>query len=319
MRHPLLPGLPALAVALVGCSPAGDDAPLSGYAEADLVYLASPGAGTLRALNIKRGDVVQAGQVLYVLDSDAEAFGSDAAQARSDRATAQADNLRKGRRPLELAALDEQLAQARAALANSTAALARQQTLVQQGFVAALRLDELTAARDRDTARVKELEAQRKLAGEAARSDEVAAAAAEARGAGADLALARWKQGQKQRSAPTDAAVHEVMYRVGEWVNAGAPVVALLPPRGVKVRFFVPQDLLARANVGAELALACDGCPPGLTARVRWVSTQAEFTPPVIYSIGSRSKLVFMAEAEPGDAKALRPGQPLDVRFKAAP
>lgn len=169
----------------------------------------------MRALNVKRGDVVQAGQVLYVLDSDAEAFGSDAAQARSDGATAQADNLRKGRRPLELAALDEQLAQARAALANSTAALARQQTLVQQGFVAALRLDELTAARDRDTARVKELEAQRKLAGEAARSDEVAAAAAEARGAGADLALARWKQGQKQRSAPTDAAVHEVMYRVG--------------------------------------------------------------------------------------------------------
>ena len=85
----------------------------------------------------------------------------------------------------------------------------------------------------------------------------------------------------------------------------------------IKVRFFVPQEQLPRAAVGAELALACDGCPPGLTARLRWVSTQAEFTPPVIYSIGSRSKLVFMAEAEPSDASLLRPGQPLDVRFKA--
>jgi HlyD family secretion protein len=322
MRHLRLPGLPglvALLAALVGCGASNREAPLSGYAEAELLYLASSSAGTLLAVNVKRGDAVKAGQVLYQLDSDAEALSRDAAQARSERALAQADNLRKGKRPLELAALDEQLAQARAALAGSAAALSRQQTLVQQGYVSPLRLEELTAARDRDTARVKELQAQRRLADESARRDEVAAAAAEARGAGADLALARWREGQKQRTAPTDARVHDVMYRSGEWVNAGAPVLALLPPGAVKVRFFVPQDQLPRAAVGAELVLSCDGCPPGLAARIRWVSTQAEFTPPVIYSIGSRSKLVFMAEAEPTDPAALRPGQPLDVRFKGAP
>lgn len=323
MRHlrlPVLIALPvALLVALAGCSASNSEAPLSGYAEAELVYLASSSAGTLLAVNVKRGDAVKAGQVLYQLDRDAESLSRDAAQARSERALAQADNLRKGKRPLELAALDEQLAQARAALAGSTAALSRQQTLVQQGYVSPLRLEELTATRDRDAARVKELQAQRRLADEAARRDEVAAAAAEARGAGADLALARWREGQKQRTAPTDARVHDVMYRTGEWVNAGAPVLALLPPGAVKVRFFVPQDQLPRAAIGAQVALSCDGCPPGLAARVRWVSTQAEFTPPVIYSIGSRSKLVFMAEAEPTDPAALRPGQPLDVRFKTAP
>jgi ABC-2 type transport system ATP-binding protein len=315
LRHaPFATGLSAslmaLAVAaLTACGAATDETALSGYAEADLVYLASSIAGTLQTLHARRGDAVKAGQVLYALDSDAEALSRDAAQARSERALAQADNLRKGKRPLELAALDEQLAQARAALAGSAAALARQQTLVQQGYVSPLRLEELTAARDRDAARVKELQAQRRLADEAARRDEVAAAAAEARGAGADLALARWREDQKQRRAPTDATVHDVMYRAGEWVSAGAPVLALLPARAIKVRFFVPQDQLPRAAVGAELALACDGCPQGLTARLRWVSTQAEFTPPVIYSIGSRSKLVFMAEAEPGDANlaAARP------------
>lgn len=318
-RRPGLPLWPWLALTLAGCGAPIAEAPLSGYAEAELVYLASPSAGTLQELKVRRGDSVKAGQVLYTLDRDAEALTRDAAQARSERALAQADNLRKGKRPLERAALDEQLVQARAALAASTAALVRQQALVQQGYVAPLRLEELTATRDRDAARVKEIQALRSLADEAARQDEVAAAAAEARGAGAELALARWREDQKQRTAPTDARVHDVMYRQGEWVQAGTPVVALLPPGSVKVRFFLPQEKLARATVGAELSLACDGCPPGLTARIRWVSSQAEFTPPVIYSIGSRSKLVYMAEAEPADAAALRPGQPLDLRWRAGP
>ena len=181
-----------------------------------------------------------------------------------------------------------------------------------------LRLDELVAARDRDAARLKELQAQRALAGQAARSDTVEAARAEQRGAAADLALARWREGQKQRAAPLAAEVFDVLFRPGEWVPAGAPVVALLPPGALKVRFFVPEPQLAQARVGREVLLACDGCAAGLKARIRWVSPQAEFTPPVIYSNDSRSKLVFMVEAEPLGGAALRPGQPLDVRFGAA-
>jgi HlyD family secretion protein len=107
------------------------------------------------------------------------------------------------------------------------------------------------------------------------------------------------------------------MYRVGEWVPAGAPVVALLPPGALKLRFFVPEPLLAQASIGRALAISCDGCASGLTAQVRYVSPQAEFTPPVIYSNGSRSKLVFMVEAAPSDTSALKPGQPVDVRFQA--
>jgi HlyD family secretion protein len=218
---------------------------------------------------------------------------------------------------LELYALDEQLAQARAALAASRAALERNRQLAGQGFVSPLRLDEFVALHDRDAARVNELQAQRTLAAQAARSDEVEAAAAESRATQAELALARWREGQRSRSAPTDATVFDVMYRVGEWVNAGAPVVALLPPGAVKVRFFAPEPLLARLAVGAQVGVACGGCAPGLTARVRYVSPQAEYTPPVIYSTGRHSKLVFMVEALPDAATALRPGQPVDVTLKA--
>lgn len=310
-----------MSLAMVACTPRADDAAMSGYAEAELVYVAPSAAGTLQSLAVQRGDQVKKGQLLYALDADAELLGKQAAQARSERAQAQAENLRKGRRPAEMAAIDQQLAQAQAALVASSSALQRDQQLVNQGFLSPLRLDELIAARDRDTARVRELQAQRLLATQGSRSDELAAAAAESRGAVSDVALTAWREAQKRREAPADAIVFDVMYRPGEWVNAGAPVVALLPPGALKLRFFVPEPALAQAAVGNEVALACDGCAAGLRARIRWVSPQAEYTPPVIYSNASRSKLVFAVEATPLEAAAaLKPGQPVNVRFvKAAP
>ena len=306
---------------VAACAPQSDETAMSGYAEAELVYVAPSAAGTLQTLAVARGDRVKRGQLLYSLDVDSEAIGRDAARARSEQAAAQADDLRKGKRPLELKQIDEQLVQAQATLAGSAATLERNRKLVEQGYMSASTLDPLLAARDRDAARVSELQAQRNFATTAARRDEIAAAAASARGAQADLALAQWREGQKRREAPTDALVYDVMYRPGEWVNAGAPVVALQPPGALKVRFFVPEPLLARAAVGDEVALACDGCAPNLRARIRWVSPQAEYTPPVIYSNASRSKLVFAVEATPLDgAAALKPGQPVDVRFaKAGP
>jgi HlyD family secretion protein len=311
---------PCLAIlALAACAPAATDGLMAGYAEAELLYVAAPSAGTLVSLAVQRGDRVQRGQLLYALDTDAETLGRQAAQARSEGAQAQADNLRKGRRPDEIAAIDQQLAQARATLVASASTLRRNQQLVDQGFQSPLRLEELVAARDRDAARVRELQAQRNLSTQAARSDEVAAAAAEARGALSDVALTAWREAQKRREAPADALVFDVMYRPGEWVNAGAPVVALLPPTALKVRFFVPEPALAGVAVGSEVSLSCDGCAPNLRARIRWVSPQAEYTPPVIYSNASRSKLVFAVEATPLEAATtLKPGQPVDVRFVPA-
>ncbi len=109
------------------------------------------------------------------------------------------------------------------------------------------------------------------------------------------------------------------MFRPGEWVGQGMPVIALLPDGAVKVRFFVPQAALTRIRIGESVAVSCDGCPPGLSARVTFVSDQAEYTPPVIYSNESRAKLVFMVEAKPDDksVQLLKPGQPLDVRIAA--
>ena len=229
---PILPSalLAAALALLAGCGRSDDDGWFSGYAEAELVYVSAAAAGTLRQVAVQRGDAVRQGQPLFELDTEAEALGLAGAAARRQQAEKQAADLSKGRRPEEISAIDAQIAQARAALTASAAALQRQQRLVEQGFVSALRLDELKAARDADQARLSELQAQRALALQASRSDQVAAAAAAAQGAAADAELARWHEDQRRRQAPQDAQVYDVLYRAGEWVGAGTPVVALLPP-----------------------------------------------------------------------------------------
>ena len=319
MKTPRMLPLWLLAL-LAGCGAANDESLMSGYAEADLVYVSATSSGTLQGLWTRRGDRVERGQVLFEQDLQAETLGVGVAQARQERGEFQVQNLRKGRRPTELKAIDEQLAQAQAALTASASALRRQQQLVAQGFIAPVRLEELQAAADRDAARVKQLQAEREVAGTAARSDEIAAAAAEARGARGEVETAVWRLGQRRGVAPVDAVVFDVTYRSGEFVGGGAPVVALLPAGALKLKFFIPQPALARVPIGSTVALQCDGCPAGLTAQVRWVSPQAEFTPPVIYSNASRAKLVFMAEAAPDAAalKVLKPGQPVEVRLAAA-
>jgi HlyD family secretion protein len=325
---PLLPQatacVKALHPALLACAAAGlmagcrSDGPtsFSGYAEADLVYLAASGGGVLQQLPVHRGDHVASGAPLFELDAAYEAYGRDAAQAQQQRAQAQLADLSKGRRKEEVRAVKAQLAQAKAALTMSSSQLQRQRELVKQGFVSAAQMDDLEAARSRDQARVKELEAQLALARTASRPDTIAAAKADVRAASAQLSQQQWASTQKQRSAPVAATVYDVLYRQGEWVPPGQPVVALLPDQGVKVRFFVPQAELARAKVGQLVQVSCDQCPGG-QARVRYVSPQAEFTPPVIYSNESRGKLVYLIEASPEGAllQSLKPGQPLTVRW----
>ena len=112
----------------------------------------------------------------------------------------------------------------------------------------------------------------------------------------------------------------DTFFRAGEWVAAGQPVVSLLPPGATKARFFVPESELGAIAIGQAVSVACDGCSAPVAARISFISTQAEYTPPVIYSNSQRARLVFMVEArpDPKDAARLRPGQPIDVRRAAA-
>jgi HlyD family secretion protein len=132
------------------------------------------------------------------------------------------------------------------------------------------------------------------------------------------LNQANWKLAQKRQCAPKDALVFDTLYRPGEWVAAGKPVVMLLPPENVKVRFFVPETVVGSIHPGDRVTVRADGMTEPLAGKVSFISPQAEFTPPVIYSRESRTKLVFMIEARFGGTEGgrLHPGQPVEVELR---
>ena len=312
-----LASLAAIAL-LAGCSRA-ETPPWSGYVEGEYVYVAAPIGGALTTLAAQRGADVKRGALLFELDAQAERAAREEASARASSASAQAADLDKGKRAQEVAMVRAQLAQARAQAVQASSELARQQQLVAQGFVSASRLDDVRAAARQARARVAELEASLRVAQLPARSDERSAAAASTDAARYALDQARWREQQKRQSAPADARVADTFFRAGEWVGAGQPVVSLLPPGATKVRFFVPESELGAIAIGQSVSVACDGCSAPVAARISFISTQAEYTPPVIYSNSQRARLVFMVEArpDPKDAVRLRPGQPIDVRRTA--
>jgi HlyD family secretion protein len=306
-----------LALALAACGNSTVPA-LQGYVEGEYVRVAAPFAGTLLKLDTQRGASVVPGASLFVLEAESEDAAKRESEEQVRRALAQVENLKKGLRPTELDAMRAQLSQAQVAASFSEKEYQRAVELVSKGFVSPQRADETKATRDRDRDRVAELTAQLETARLGARSDEIRAAEAQAEAAKQSLAQADWKLRQKSVAAAVAGIVTDTLFVRGEWVPAGAPVVNLLPPSNVKVRFFVPETQLGAVKLGQQVSLACDACPAAVGAAVTYIAPQAEFTPPVIYSKDSRGKLVFLVEARPApaDAAKLHPGQPVDVTLQ---
>jgi len=307
-------GLVCLLLVLAACRDA-PPAGFSGYVEVEPVRVAAPIAGRLAALAVERGASVAVGAPLFTLERDSEAAAVSEAQARVERAAAAARDLDKGQRRDELAAIEASIDAQRAALARSESDLQRQRALAAQGFVSGADLTALQAQRDADAAQLRQLQAQLRTARLGGREDTRAAARAEVRAASAALAQSEWRLAQKIVTAPVAARVEDTLYRVGEWVAAGAPVVTLIDPGALKLRFFVPETEVAKLAPGRAVRATCDGCGAPIAATVRFIAREAEFTPPVIYSRGSRERLLFMVEAVPTreDAARLKAGLPVDV------
>jgi HlyD family secretion protein len=305
------------AVLLAGCSGNSSGA-FQGYIEGEYVYVAAPLGGALTNLAVSRGDSVKAGQLLFELERGSEAAAIRQAEKNLAQSQSQLDDLTKGKRPTEIASLEAQLDRANASFKLAGDELARREKLGGADVVSKEELDQARAQRDADKAQVNQLAADLETAKLGGREDAISAAQAAVASQTAALDKAKWSFDQKQQFAPTDALVQDTLYRQGEWVAAGNPVVALLPPANLKVRFFVPEMLLAKIKTGQTVQVSFDGAAKSHSATVNYISTQAEFTPPVLYNRENRAKLVYMIEAKflPADAADLRPGQPVDVELK---
>jgi HlyD family secretion protein len=299
---------------IAGCSLNSPDE-FQGYVEGEYVYVAPPLGGALTNLAVARGDEVRSGQLLFMLERESEASAVRQAEKNLAQAQSQLDDLTKGKRPTEIASLEAQLQQAQANLKLAGDQLARREQLGGASVISAEELDQARAQRDAGQAQVNQLTADLATAKLGGREDAIQAAQSAVESQSAALAKAKWSFDQKQQFAPADAFVHDTLYRQGEWVAAGNPVVVLLPPENLKVRFFVPQEVLPKIKTGQPVNVSFDGAAKNYSATVNYISTQAEFTPPVIYNRENRAKLVFMIEAKfaPTDAADVRPGQPVDV------
>ena len=264
-----------LCLLLAGCGQKEDDSWL-GYAEGENAFIAAPQAGWLARVAVRRGDAVKTGDLLFTLDDTTQASQRDAANAA-------------------IALADAQRVEAQANLALAQKQLARQANLMAAGAGTKQAYDVAKANYDSAAAHVAQIDAQ----------------AAQAR---ASLSGAAYQLSERDVISRTTGRVEDVFFRQGEFAPAMTPVISILPPENIYVRFFVPESQFARLKLGQRVAITCDGCAPNITATITFIAQQQEFTPPVIFSIGSREKLVFKAEARAPGGLHLNPGQPVSVR-----
>ena len=290
---------------------------VQGYVEGEFVFVASPLAGQLDRLDVRRGGNARIGDPLFVLESAAEVAARDEAKERLAEAEASLADARVGQRPSEIESLEAQLEQAAAALEFSEKEFERQNTLEQRGVSAMQELDRARSARDQDLKKKLKLEADLATAKLGARQDQVAAAEANVEARRAALARAEWSLDQKRQAAPKAGLVFDTLYREGEWVGAGMPVVSLLPPENVNVRAYVPESWAGTVRPGREVRVFVDGRDKPLAGTVAYVAPRVEYTPPVIYSNEARQKLSYLVRVEfpPEVAATLNPGQPVDVQL----
>jgi HlyD family secretion protein len=286
---------------------------LSGYIEGETLYLASPVAGRVAQLGVRRGQRVGGGARLFMVAPQQRAAQGEQATAELQAALAQAEDARKVQRPIELSVLVAQVDAAAATERETRATLTRIEALVRRGIFARARLDDTRAAHDAAVAQLAAARRRVVAATLGAREDQLRAAEARVNQARGALTETSVRMADMSPTAPGPARVEEVFYQRGEWAAANQPIVALIPDDRVWVRFFVPEAEAARYRPGQRVRFRCDGCADDLAATISYVSPRPEFTPPIIYSRDSRDRLVFMVEARPDRPAGLVPGLPVDV------
>lgn len=314
--HDLLAWLTALIAAVLPGFGTSPEPRYSGYVEADYVYVAPPDSGRIATLAVSEGDTIGRGDLLYTLESGRHAAALRAAKAREAAARAEWRNLETGSRAAEIAVIRASLARAETDRELARTTLERTTRLHERGVVAQAAVDADRASLQSANARVAELRAQLNVAELPARDRERLAARARLDAARAEADRVRAELADRTVTAPVGGRVDSVYFRAGEIASAGTPVIALLPPDDRVARFFIPEPDRAEFAIGDEFALTCSGCPDGLTARLTFMASEPQHTPPVIYSEDERSRLVFMAEADISQGSGLLPGQPVTLTVR---
>jgi HlyD family secretion protein len=303
-------------IVLSGC---GEEEPgaFQGYVDADYLRIGAPQAGWLERVTVTEGQRIAAGDQLFALDATNQRAAVAQTRAELAQAESQLADLRIGARPEEIASIEAQIAASEATLNLARITLERQQRLAATQVAAQAQLDEARANAAQAEAQRNKLRADLALARLPARADRIAAAVAAVDAARAAVEQAEWALDQRVAYSPAAGVVDDVVSHPGEWVPTSGTVISLLPDDAIKVVFFVPEARRSAIHPGSEVSVTCTGCPDGLTAHISRVATEAEYTPPVIFSRETAAKLVWRVEGRLAPMERTpTPGQPVTVRTR---
>ncbi|OGT33212.1 MAG: hypothetical protein A3C44_06245 [Gammaproteobacteria bacterium RIFCSPHIGHO2_02_FULL_39_13] len=286
-----------------------------GYVEGDYVYLSSPVSGTLVQLPVDKGQTVAANQLAFQLDPQPELSQLHNAQAQLQVTQQDLENLKQGERSTIIKKLEAQISQAQANLIFAQKMYERNKELVKTGAIGKSIYDESRARYESDVEKLTEAQANLAEAKLGARANLIAAQEAKVQAAQAQVNQYQWMVSQKTIRFSQAGFVQDTLFRQNEFVPAGKPVIQFLPPENLNVIFFVPEKHLSQIHRGQKIQFTCDACHKTMTATIYYISSRAEYTPPVIYSKDSRDKLVYWVEAkiDPSVAAEVNPGQPVEV------
>lgn len=293
-------------------------APLAvGYVEGDYVQLSPIEVAQVETISVRRGDRVEAGKPVVTLESSDAKIAVSQAEAALAQAKAQLADLKIGKRPDEIAALEASVGSAQAQLDQAQRTLTRTRDLTLRAVATQAQLDDATMQLEVAHAALGQATANLAVGRLPARDELIKAAENQVEQARAALDQASWRLSKRILTAPAAGRVDDVILYPGDTASPAAPVLSMLPDGAVKLTVFIPEAAFSSVKVGTRLAVRCDGCPDGLTAKVSYVSPDPEFTPPVIYSLETRQKLVYLVEARPEGANSmLQPGQIVDVAIE---
>ncbi|WP_346746168.1 biotin/lipoyl-binding protein [uncultured Campylobacter sp.] len=242
-----------------GCADEKGSAFFNGYVEGDYLYVAPSVSGRIVNLSVKEGTAVQEGESLFVLDSAEALANLDAAKANVSALEAELADLSTGKRPEEIERISAELKQAKAAFWIAEANYDRAKSLLTKHAVSQKDFDAAKAEFDRANALVSELNAALKVANLPARSERITSLKAKIKAAKASGRAAQWRLEQTAVLAPKSGLIEDIFYKTGEFVQSSQPVLSLLPPSEVKIRFSCPQARCLACARDKKHALAARG------------------------------------------------------------
>lgn len=286
-----------------------------GYIEGKYVFLSSSVSGQLVQLAVQKGETVVAHQLAFQLDPQPELSQLNSEKAQLSQAQQELENLKIGERSTIIKRLEAQVSQAEANVVYSKKMFERNAELVKTGAIGKAALDQSRAQYLSDEQKIIETKANLAEAKLGARSNLIAAQEARVASAQNQVAQYEWMLAQKTVHFSQAGFVQGTMFRQNEFVPAGKPVVSFLPPENRVLIFYVPESKLSQLKMGQVISFTCDGCKKNISATINYISSQAEYTPPVIYSENTRDKLVYWIEAtiDPHVVTTMHPGEPVQV------